>query len=575
MKNRLLSVIAGLGVIFAFLGAASTVHAQTDPSEDFRKEMERELESAGKAYSEKVSGLLSRQAERIGTLEKSLKDKDQEIAQLKAQMEELSRKMAQAQPKAQEPPAKPKGTPLLGIEPAAVEEEARSKLNLKEGQGSKIVTVFPGSPAEKGGIQPGDIVLSVGGKEASGVKIRDLIQTFAPGDKIEVVLLRGAEKLTKPVELVERDAFLSQAPARPPRRQEEKQAPVQPPPPPPAPKGPVVLGLLVEDTDKGPLVQNVEPGKTGALAQIKEGDIILSIDGQKTKAGGEIAEVLGKAKIGAEMTLVFQRKDEELTAKVIAAGEGGEPKLVGVTSSKVKEPEPQKTVEATKPAEQPAVPKGPATLAIQVLDAGEGNLKVLEVKPGGAGAAAGIEAGDIITEAAGKPIKSIDDLKDLLKSRSAGDVIAVTIIRKGETKSLANVKLGVVPEVKKPEDKPAPKPEPTKKPRGVLGVTANETEDGKGIVIAAVNQQGPADKAGLRKDDLVLKVNGKEIRGFDDLESILKAGGAGDKLVIEVKRGGEMKTIEVILGSPETSFLIPSRGAPERGLVVLGAAVLE
>src|SRR5262249_47194532 len=148
--------------------------------------------------------------------------------------------LAARSPEPKKEAEKPKGHPLLGVEPAAVDDETRAKLSLKEGQGTKIATVQPGSPADKAGIKAGDIILNIGGKEPSGTGLRDLVQGFAPGEKVEIVYLRGAEKITKSTELVDRDQFLAQLASK------GEAAPAGAPAKPAG--GPVVLGALVAET---------------------------------------------------------------------------------------------------------------------------------------------------------------------------------------------------------------------------------------------------------------------------------------------------------------------------------------
>jgi S1-C subfamily serine protease len=551
---RMLGNLLPAGLILASVLFSSGAPAL---AQDAQKEIEQEIQKITKGLTDKVQALLKKQDE----LEKKLAEKDKEIAELKKKVEELAAAKA---PEAKKEADKPKGHPLLGVEPAAVDEETRTKLNLKEGQGTRIATVQPGSPADKAGIKPGDIVISLGGKEPSGPGLRDLVQNFAPGEKVEIVYLRGAEKITRSAELVDRDQFMAQLAAKgeaPAAAAGQSKA-----------GDPVRLGVLVGETDAGLEVQNVEPGKTGAAAQLKEGDLILALNGKAVKSLDDLSAGLAAAKVGEELAIDYKRKDGEFRAKVIAAGERGEPKFVSAAPLKEKPAEPAKKPEA------PAAAKAPGSLGVQVLE--DSGVKVVEVKAGGAAAAAGIKEGDVLMEVDGKPIRTIDDLKGVLKGKSAGDTLSVTVSRGGERKKIDGVKLAGG-EGKAPEKAPEKAAEP-QKPRGVMGITAVESED-RGLVVSVVNDKGPADKAGIKKDDIILKVNGTEVKGFAELEKALTEAKAGDKLKLTVKRGDETKEIEIVLGSPETSALFPPVRAAvaaasqvEGGQpVYLGVALLE
>jgi putative serine protease PepD len=80
-----------------------------------------------------------------------------------------------------------------------------------------------------------------------------------------------------------------------------------------------------------------------------------------------------------------------------------------------------------------------------------------------------------------------------------------------------------------------------------LGVSVTNGENG-GAVIAAVQAGSPADKAGLQKGDIVIKLGAKKINASDDLVSAVQSGKAGDQLELTYVRNGEQRTTTVTLG---------------------------
>ena len=74
-----------------------------------------------------------------------------------------------------------------------------------EVDGYKLGGVTEGSPAEKAGLKAGDIITSFGGKKISNIyDFTYAIGSFVPGDKVEVVILRGEEEMTVEIELASR-----------------------------------------------------------------------------------------------------------------------------------------------------------------------------------------------------------------------------------------------------------------------------------------------------------------------------------------------------------------------------------
>jgi putative serine protease PepD len=72
--------------------------------------------------------------------------------------------------------------------------------------------------------------------------------------------------------------------------------------------------------------------------------------------------------------------------------------------------------------------------------------------------------------------------------------------------------------------------------------------DGGGALIADVVAGGPADKAGLQKGDVVLKIGSQDIPDSKALVSAVKAGKAGDQLQMTIRRNGAEQQITATLG---------------------------
>ncbi len=78
------------------------------------------------------------------------------------------------------------------------------------------------------------------------------------------------------------------------------------------------------------------------------------------------------------------------------------------------------------------------------LESTDGAL-VVEVYQNGPAAEAGIKPGDVILEAGGEKITSVDDMQNVLRKARAGDVLTLKIVRKGKTINV-KVKLSDIPE---------------------------------------------------------------------------------------------------------------------------------
>ncbi len=102
--------------------------------------------------------------------------------------------------------------------------------------------------------------------------------------------------------------------------------------------------------------------------------------------------------------------------------------------------------------------------------------------------------------------------------------------------------VGVRADDKKKDDKPAK--------AGYLGIMI-DAEDGK-IRIKDVVAGAPADKGGLKADDVVIKLDGKEVKDVQDFVSSVRAHKPGDKITLTVKRGDKEMEIKITAGeAPE------------------------
>jgi len=73
------------------------------------------------------------------------------------------------------------------------------------GRGCRITDVLPGSPAATCGLQKGDVILAINGREVDGLKgLSNLLKTMEPGEKIVITVLRDGNELQVETILEER-----------------------------------------------------------------------------------------------------------------------------------------------------------------------------------------------------------------------------------------------------------------------------------------------------------------------------------------------------------------------------------
>ncbi len=110
--------------------------------------------------------------------------------------------------------------------------------------------------------------------------------------------------------------------------------------------------------------------------------------------------------------------------------------------------------------------------------------------------------------------------------------------------------------------------------RGWLGVTIRDltqelakkvhAEGQKGVLIADIVKGGPAEKAGLKKEDVVIAYQGKEVEDSGALRNEVAETPVGTEAKIAVLRGGKKEEHTAKIGNLETSTKVLAASVKER-----------
>jgi serine protease Do len=94
--------------------------------------------------------------------------------------------------------------------------------------------------------------------------------------------------------------------------------------------------------------------------------------------------------------------------------------------------------------------------------------------------------------------------------------------------------------------------------RGFLGIAIQPltpelaesfgAERQKGILVAEVSEDSPADKAGLKQGDLIVKLAGRDVVDVGDFRNRISLTPPGSKVDLEIIRNGSSRTVGVTVG---------------------------
>ena len=200
------------------------------------------------------------------------------------------------------------------------------------------------------------------------------------------------------------------------------------------------------------------------------------------------------------------------------------------------------------------------------LERGEGVL-ITMVEDDSPADYADLERGDIILAVDGKPVRSPSQLRRIIGKHKPGDRITLEVIHDGRRKKL-EVRLGKLSR-KRRESEIIILREPRWR-RGwfflrpetpCLGVQMQElnedlaryfkVEPYAGVLIAEVEEDSPAEEAGLKAGDILTAIDGEDVEAPEDVFDLLSEYEPGDEVELSVLRFGKRLTFKVELGERE------------------------
>ena len=179
---------------------------------------------------------------------------------------------------------------------------------------------------------------------------------------------------------------------------------------------------------------------------------------------------------------------------------------------------------------------------------------VAEAQPDTPAAKAGIQPGDVITAVNGTAVKDSRSLAREISGMGPGSSAKLDILRKGELKSIT-VTLATMPNQPEKQANAGQQDNGSTPGAPRLGLSVAPASEvagagNKGVVITAVDPNGPAAQRGLQSGDVILDVAGKSVSNVSELRSALadaKSGGKHDVLM-RIKTADNTHFVAVPIG---------------------------
>jgi serine protease Do len=194
----------------------------------------------------------------------------------------------------------------IGVNISNIDFDRAQAFGLSEAGGALVTQVVDDSPADKAGVEHGDVVLAVDGRKVGETRdLIDYVSAQGPGKKVELEILRDGKRMRKVVELSERQGDEVAEASNPDVE---------------GSRGFSWLGLEYQDltpalrqslglpaTVEGVLVRDVTASSPLYDEGVAEGDLIVEVNGQPAANVKEFERLVGSAPSGSFLRLYLRR----------------------------------------------------------------------------------------------------------------------------------------------------------------------------------------------------------------------------------------------------------------------------
>jgi serine protease Do len=216
----------------------------------------------------------------------------------------------------------------LGVKVQTVTGEIAETLGAKENVGALVSSVTTDGPAAKGGVEPGDVIVRLDGREVASVRALPRLVSRTPvGKAVDVEVLRkGQRRVVKVVvgrlEEAEPDKD----------KEKDKEKSDKPGGDPPVADSALVLGMTLAPLDealrkrfsidakvtKGLVVTEVAPTSPAGRKGIKAGDVIVEVAQEPVAATADAAKSVDKVRKAGRRAVLMRVEDPKGQMRFVA-----------------------------------------------------------------------------------------------------------------------------------------------------------------------------------------------------------------------------------------------------------------
>ena len=202
--------------------------------------------------------------------------------------------------------------PRLGVEVGPVTAADAEAFKLPAVAGAVMRAVTPGQPADRAGIEMGDVIVGLNGHAIrTQTQFMEELARLRPGDRVTLDIIRYGERLRKTVQLGEFESEPQRTAARSQRPRAEELLGFRA-----VQLTPALAERLRVDARSGVIIQEVDP-MSPAAASVYPGLIIRKINGREVTTAQDVERIADSLRPGQVVSIVARRPTQDASEIII------------------------------------------------------------------------------------------------------------------------------------------------------------------------------------------------------------------------------------------------------------------
>ena len=178
---------------------------------------------------------------------------------------------------------------------------------------------------------------------------------------------------------------------------------------------------------QGVIIQKLQEWSAAGAVGVKEGDIILAIDGKEVNQANELQTIIARKHPGDIVTLTLYQDGKRFEKKVTLKERNGKEEVIAATDEPTDESSEEATTSKTVNLESLGLKVKNLSADVKQKAKVDNGVMIAEVKPGGEAFNSGLRSNYVIVEADRKKLSSVNDFKRVVENHKPGDAIMLRV----------------------------------------------------------------------------------------------------------------------------------------------------